>query len=69
MDDPRYEANGWFIESGTVESACKTVVNTRWKGMGMRWSEAGSHVVCHGRALNRSEKGRWNAVWERNRAG
>ncbi|MSU80621.1 MAG: ISKra4 family transposase, partial [Gemmataceae bacterium] len=26
MDYPRYLANGWFIGSGAMESACKTVV-------------------------------------------
>jgi hypothetical protein len=39
MDYPTYEANGWFIGSGAVESACKTVVGQRMKGSGMRWSE------------------------------
>jgi hypothetical protein len=68
MDYPRYEANGWFIGSGAIESACKTVVNARLKGTGMRWSESGSHAVCHVRALYRSEKGQWNAFWERNLA-
>ena len=65
MDYPRYEANGWFIGSGAIESACKTVVNTRLKGTGMRWSESGSHALCHVRALYRSEKGQWNAYWDR----
>ena len=55
MDDPEYEANGWYIGSGAVESACKTVVGQRLKGSGMRWSEAGAHAVCHVRALYRSE--------------
>ena len=41
MDYPSYEANGWYIGSGAVESACKTVVGQRMKGSGMRWSEAG----------------------------
>ena len=40
MDYPTYEANGWFIGSGAVESACKTVVGSRLKGSGMRWSES-----------------------------
>jgi hypothetical protein len=65
MDYPTYEANGWFIGSGAVESACKTVVGQRLKGSGMRWSEAGSHAVCHVRALYRSERGQWDAFWQR----
>lgn len=68
MDYPNYEANGWYIGSGAVESACKTVVGQRLKGSGMRWSEAGAHAVCHVRALYRSEHGQWVAFWRRIRA-
>ena len=68
MDYPAYEANGWFIGSGAVESGCKTVVNARLKGAGMRWGEPGSHALCHVRALYRSEKGQWDAFWERSLA-
>lgn len=68
MDYPVYEGNGWFIGSGAVESACKTVVGQRLKGSGMRWSEAGSHAVCHVRALYRSEPGQWEAFWQRSLA-
>ena len=63
MDYPTYLANGWFIGSGAVESACKTVVG-RLKGSGMRWGESGAHAVCHVRALYRSEKGQWEAFWK-----
>jgi hypothetical protein len=65
MDYPSYEANGWYIGSGAVESACKTVVNQRLKGAGMRWGESGSHEVCHVRALYRSERSQWQAFWQR----
>lgn len=65
MDYPTYEANGWYIGSGVVESACKTVVGQRLKGSGMRWSEKGAHEVCHVRALYRSERGQWQAFWQR----
>ncbi len=65
MDYPTYEANGWFIGSGAVESACKMVVGRRLKGTGMRWSEAGGHALCHVRALYRSEPGQWDAFWRR----
>lgn len=68
MDYPTYEANGWFIGSGAVESACKTVVGGRLKGSGMRWSEAGGHAVCHVRALYRSEPRQWQAFWQRDLA-
>lgn len=68
MDYPAYEANGWYIGSGAVESACKTVVGQRLKGAGMRWSERGTHAVCHVRALYRSEHTQWTDFWHRRAA-
>ncbi len=65
MEYPEYQARGWQIGSGVVESACKTVVGQRLKGAGMRWSEEGAHALCHVRALYRSEKGQWDSFWER----
>jgi hypothetical protein len=65
MEYPEYQAEGWQIGSGVVESACKTVVGQRLKGAGMRWGEAGAHALCHVRALYRSEKGQWEAFWKR----
>ena len=56
MEYPEYEAEGWQIGSGVVESACKTVVGQRLKGAGMRWSEAGAHAVCHVRACIAARK-------------
>jgi hypothetical protein len=64
MEYPEYLAAGWHIGSGVVESACKTVVGQRLKGSGMRWGEGGAHVMCHVRALYRSEKGQWQAFWD-----
>ncbi|CAN5848841.1 hypothetical protein BH23PLA1_BH23PLA1_39770 [soil metagenome] len=65
MQYPEYLAHGWCIGSGAVESACKTVVGQRLKLAGMRWGEDGAHAVCHLRALYRSEKGQWDAFWNR----
>ncbi len=65
MEYPEYLAAGWHIGSGVVESACKTVVGQRLKGAGMRWGEEGVHAMCHVRALYRSEKGQWDAFWDR----
>lgn len=65
MEYPEYQAQGWHIGSGAVESACKTVVGQRLKGAGKRWGEDGAHEVCHVRALYRSEKGQWEAFWSR----
>lgn len=67
MDYPRYQAKGWHIGSGPVESACKTVVGQRLKGAGMRWSEAGADALCRLRALFKSERGPWEAFWNPSR--
>lgn len=66
MEYPEYLAEGWCIGSGAVESACKTVVGQRLKLAGMRWGEDGAHALCHLRALYRSDKGQWEAFWNRN---
>lgn len=65
MEYPEYLAQGWNIGSGAVESACKTVVGQRLKLAGMRWGEDGADALCHLRALYRSEKGQWEAFWNR----
>ena len=63
MDYPRYVTAGWHIGSGPVESACKTVVNNRLCGSGMRWGSPGSDAVCHLRALFLSERCQWEDFW------
>lgn len=65
MEYPEYLARGWCIGSGAVESACKTVVGQRLKLAGMRWGGDGADALCHLRALYRSEKGQWEAFWNR----
>lgn len=65
MDYPTYLANGWCIGSGSVESACKTVVGQRLKLAGMRWREPGTNDMCHLRALFRSETTQWDLFWSR----
>jgi hypothetical protein len=65
MDYPTYLANGWLIGSGSVESACKTVVNQRLKLAGMRWGEDGTDEICHLRALFRSESTQWDLFFSR----
>lgn len=64
MEYPEYVGNGWQIGSGVIESACKTVVGQRLKCAGQRWSESGSHRVCHARALYRSDASQWRAFWD-----
>lgn len=65
MDYPTYQAKGWLIGSGSVESAYKTVVAQRLKLAGMRWREPGTDNVCHLRALYKSERSQWHLFWQR----
>ncbi len=63
MDYPTYQAQGWAIGSGPIESACKTVIGKRMKNGGMRWGEDGADEICHLRALFASGEKQWNAYW------
>jgi hypothetical protein len=65
MNYPHYLQQGWYIGSGAVESACKTVVGQRLKQAGMRWGTEGTDSVCHLRALFKSEPSQWDAFWAR----
>lgn len=62
LDYPAFIARRFPIGSGAVESSCKSVVQARTKGAGMRWSAAGAQQVVSLRALHRS--GRWDAFWQ-----
>ena len=64
MDYPFYQSQGWQIGSGPVESACKTVVNNRLAGSGMRWGSPGSNALCHLRALFLSQRNQWETFWK-----
>ena len=43
----RYKALGLPLGSGMVESACKWLIQQRFKGVGMRWSEDGFNHLLH----------------------
>lgn len=63
MDYPTYLANGWHIGSGPIEAACKTVINRRLNGTGMRWSEDGTNHMAALRACYLSQPQRWQSFW------
>jgi hypothetical protein len=67
MDYPTYQAKGWEIGSGPIESACKTVIGKRMKNGGMRWGEDGADEMCHLRALFASGEDQWDAYWHSHR--
>jgi hypothetical protein len=43
----KYKELGLPIGSGMVESACKWLIQQRFKGVGMRWSESGFNHLLH----------------------
>ena len=61
MDYPRYVAAQLPVGSGAVESLCKTLIQAREKGAGMRWTQAGAQAVATLRAVRAS--GDWAAFW------
>ena len=62
MNYNEYRANGWFIGSGVVESACKTVVGARFKQSGMFWSKKGLDALLPFRVALKS--GRYDEMWK-----
>ena len=44
---PDFKELGLPIGSGLVESACKWLIQQRFKGVGMRWSEDGFNHLLH----------------------
>src|SRR3989440_7388468 len=61
MQYPTYQAAGWPIGSGSVESANKLVVEARLKGAGMRWRRQNVNpmLVLRNAVCNRE----WNETW------
>lgn len=56
-----YRLNGYPIGSGSVESACKVVVQQRLVQAGMRWSRECAQALLALRSALLSD--RWNATW------
>jgi len=61
MRYPEFRQAGCPIGSGSVESACKVVVQERLKQAGMRWSRTGAHAMLALRSVFLSD--RWQEVW------
>jgi hypothetical protein len=61
IDYAKYKELGLPLGSGMVESACKWLIQQRFKGVGMRWSEDGFNHLLHLRLawIN----GRWEALF------
>lgn len=61
MQYPAYEAAGWPLGSGVVESANKVVVEARLKGAGMRWERSNVNAMLALRNIVYSD--RWDEAW------
>jgi hypothetical protein len=61
MQYPTYQAQGWPIGSGSVESANKLVVEARLKGAGMHWSRPQVNPMLALRNIVCSD--RWSEAW------
>jgi hypothetical protein len=57
----QFRETGYPIGSGTVESACKLVMQERMKQAGMRWSRDGAQAMLALRSTLLSEH--WDEVW------
>lgn len=62
MHYPTFQAEGWPIGSGSVESANKLVVEARLKGAGMHWSRASVNPLLALR--NAVCNDRWAEAWQ-----
>ena len=61
MQYPDFQAQGWPIGSGMVESANKLVVEARLKGAGMHWQRANVNPMLGLRNIVCND--RWNQEW------
>ncbi len=60
---PDFEAKKLCTPSAVVESGCKLVVASRFKGSGMHWSVSGANDILALRGYRLS--GRFEDFWER----
>jgi len=63
MDYARFQAEGYFIGSGTIESAAKRVGELRLKEAGARWTEEGAVATAKARAAWLGDQ--WNPIVSR----
>jgi hypothetical protein len=62
MRYPIFRAQGMHVGSGIAEAACKTVVSTRMKRSGMRWTPAGLDALLALRTARLN--GTFDAFWK-----
>jgi hypothetical protein len=62
MNYADFRQQGFFIGSGTVESACKQIVSMRLKRSGARWTYPGAQATAKARAAWLSHGNTWHAL-------
>ena len=67
MNYGELRAQGYFIGSGVIESACKHIVGERLKRAGMRWSQEHAPKILALRVCRASKW--WDTFWRENPAG
>jgi hypothetical protein len=65
MQYPQYQAAGWPIGSGMVESAHKRVLQARLKGAGMQWAATNVNAMLALRTM--IDNDRWEQEWQARR--
>lgn len=60
-DYVEYQAGGYVIGSGMMESTCKQIVAARLKGSGRQWSEKDAVAMAH--LLTHRLNGTWEQFW------
>ncbi|MBV9230016.1 MAG: ISKra4 family transposase [Chloroflexi bacterium] len=65
MQYPLYQAAGWPIGSGMVESAHKRVLQARLKGAGMQWADHNVNAMLALRTM--IDNVRWEQEWQERR--
>ncbi len=61
MNYQHYRQAGYPVGSGSVESGCKVVMETRMKQAGMRWSRPRAQAMLALRSMLLSD--RWDQIW------
>jgi hypothetical protein len=65
MRYPRFRSRGFFVGTGVMEAACKTIIGGRLKRSGMFWTVRGANSIIALRCCRLS--GNFEDYWERRR--
>jgi hypothetical protein len=66
MRYPQFRSRGFFVGTGVIEAACKTIIGGRLKRSGMFWSVRGANSIIALRCCRLS--GKFEDYWEARRA-